>query len=160
MSLRGMVKNLFVSPRLKKRDFDPEKVSIEDIKLPTVIEDFEPIITTSMVKEEVSTYRSLEYRKKSMETLRCNDYHSLQIGAILKYIKLDMYLSIPKPAEVFPKQVLLVTKETLQSRVFDIFKKYDKTVKKNLTQTQLFHDIEWTPLDAGYLLYYLSVYKN
>jgi hypothetical protein len=160
MNLRDMIKKLFISPRLEKRDFDPKKVSIEDIKLPKGIKSFGSNIITSTIKDEVSTYKSLGYYAKGIETLECNVYHSLQIGIMLKYIQLDMYLFIAKPSDIFPKKILLATKETLQSRVFDIFKKYDNSVKKNLTQTQLLQDIEWTPLEAGYLLYYLSIYKN
>ena len=160
MSLRGIAKSMFTLPRFKKRDFDPEKVSIEDIHLPIIINSFEDIITTNMVKDEYSTYKSLGYKNKTMETLNTHAYHSFQIGLMLKHIKIDKDIFIPNLENFFPKIILNTPEKIIESKVFDIIKQYDKQVSKDLTSLQLTNDIEWTPLEAGYLLYYIATYKN
>ena len=160
MSLTGIAKSMFSLPRFKKRDFDPEKVSIEDIHLPIIINTFEDIITVNMVKDEYSTYKSLDYKDKTIETLNTHVYHSFQIGLMLKYIKINRDMFIPNLETIFPKIILNTSKRMTESKIFDIIKKYDEKIKINLTSEQLTNDIQWTPLETGYLLYYIATYKS
>ena len=160
MGLGGIVKKVFTSVKLKKRVFDPEKVSIEDIVLPKIIRNLGADITISMVKEEITTYNSLGYKDKSIETLERKVYHSFQIGIILKYLQLDLSLTGRYKKDIYPDFVHKLQFEALQTKVFDIIDMYDKNVKKDLVGAQLINEIEWTPLDATYLLYYLTIYKD
>ncbi len=160
MGLGGFVKNIFNPVRLKKRTFDPEKVSIEDIKLPRIIDYFNSSITRSMVKEEISTYSSLNYKNKTMDELDNKEYHSFQIGIILKYLQLDYDLVVTNKDKIFPSFMKNIPSDTLQVKVFDIIAQYDKDIPKDPTGKQFTLDIRWTPLDAKYLLYYLTVYKE
>ena len=160
MSLRGFAKSMFILPKFKKRDFDPEKVSIEDIKLPTIINSFEDIITLTMIKDEVSTYKSLDYANKTIETLNIHTYHSFQIGIMLKHLKINKEIVIPNIKTLFPQIILNTPQKIVESKVFDIIKKYDSKVNKDLTSLQLTNDIEWTPLEAGYILYYLTFFQE
>ncbi len=155
-----MIKKAFRPTRLKKRVFDPQKVSIEDIRLPDVINELGEQTVISITKEEISTFKSLDYKNKSLETLEHNAYHSFQIGVILKYLQLDIDLFTPNAKEIFPEFIQKFSLESLQSKVFNIIALYDKKIKKDMTQIQLTNDIEWTPLDAAYLLYYLCIYKK
>ncbi len=156
----GVAKKVFESIRLKKRVFDPEKVSIEDVQLPKIISDLGDKLVSNMIKEEISAYRSLGYKDKSLGALEVNTYHSFQIGVILKYLQLDHDLFIPNKNEIFPSFVKDYTFESLQVKVFDIIDLYDKIAPKDPSKQNLIDHIKWSPLDATYLLYYLTVYKE
>ena len=53
MALFGTMGKVFTSPRLKKRKFDPEKMSAEDIELPRVFRTIEKDELRLLVKEEI-----------------------------------------------------------------------------------------------------------
>ncbi|RLA78005.1 MAG: hypothetical protein DRG78_16130 [Epsilonproteobacteria bacterium] len=160
MGLGGVMKKIFTPTKFKKRVFDPEMISIEDIKLPKIIDQLDSKIIKSMVKEEISTYKSLGYKDKSLGALEVKTYHSFQVGCILKYLQLDYDLFIPNNSEIFPSFVTNYPFESLQTKVFEVINNYDKTIAKDPSGPKLINDISWSPLDVTYLLYYLTVYKN
>ncbi len=160
MSLGGIAKRVFKSVTLKKRVFDPEKVSIEDIRLPAILVDLNDVIIVNMVKDERSTYKSLEYNKKSIKSLNEYTFHSFQIGIVLRYLQLNHDLLIPNKELIFPSIVVNSPFVTIQLKIFEIIYKYDIKITKSSTGIQLMNDIKWTPLDMSYLLYYLSIYKE
>ena len=161
MGLGGILKKAFTSVKLKKREFDPEMVDIQDIELPLVIIDLDNELIKTMLKEELATYKSLGYKDKPIGALDVLTYHSFQIGILLRFLQLDYELFIPDRTKFFPSYILDIDKDALIYKVFEIIDRYDKHVPKaknvavNLT-TQL----RWSPLEAGYVLYYLSVYQS
>ncbi len=160
MSLGGIAKRIFNSVKLKKRVFDPERISIEDIKLPNIFEDLNDVVITNMVKEELNTYKSLGYNKKSVKSLNICDFHSFQVGVILRYLQLNYDLLISNKEEVFPSIIINSPFPIIQLKFFEIIYNYDIKVPKTSTGAQLINDTRWTPLDMSYLLYYLSTYKE
>ncbi len=160
MGLGGIAKRVFKTIKLKKRIFDPEKISIEDIKLPAMLVDLNDVVITTMVKDERNTYKSLEYNKKSIKSLNAYTFHSFQIGVVLRYLQLNHDLLILNKEQIFPSIVVNSPFITIQLKIFEIIYKYDEKVPKSSTGVQLMNDIKWTPLDMSYLLYYLSIYKE
>ncbi len=160
MGLGGLIRKVFTPIKLKKRVYDPEKVSIEDIKLPRIIDYFNSQVIITMVKEEVVTYKSLKYKDKTIDELTKITYHSFQIGVLMKYLQFNYDLFIPNKEKVFPSFVLNMPFETLQVKIFDIIALYDDVIPKDPTGKELIEDIRWTPLDTTYLLYYLTIYKD
>ena len=160
MGFGGMLKKAFKSVKLKKREFDPEKLDINDITLPKIIEDLDRAIIVSMAKEEVATYKSLGYKDKTLGALEANSYHSFQIGVLLRYYKLDLDLFIPNKDDIFNPFILNQSREAIQEKIFDIVERYDKIVPKEPSSMTLTTQLKWSPLEAGYLLYFLSTYKE
>jgi len=158
MSLFGSIKNTILTPiKIKKRVFDPEKMSIEDISLPSTIINIDNERIRDMIKEEVSTFKALDYRNKPLEQIKAKEYHSYQIGILLKYLKGDNVYAITNIDTVLPTFVLGTTKRQLHTKVFDVVYRYDIGVDKDSKIDELKKEIKWTPLDAAYLLYYLSL---
>ena len=59
MSLFGSISNVIQNaPRFKKRRFDPEKMTIDDIILPENIENIDPDAVRDLIKSEVDTWNS------------------------------------------------------------------------------------------------------
>jgi len=154
------ISKVFKSVKLKKRDYDPEIISIDDIVMPSIYMDMDFMITNAETKSELQTYKSLGYRFKKDEDLEVLEYHSYQIGIILNAFRLDIDLKISKPISYFHKNILSLDKKTIQGKVSDIIKKYDKIVNKTSSANLLKKDLVFTPLEASYLLYYLSFYKE
>ncbi len=102
MGLGSIVNRIFTPVRLKKRVFDPEKIEIVDLDLPNFIENFDSSTITSMVKEEVATFKSLNYKDKRDDELKTKEYHSFQIGIILKFFKLEYDLRLNDSKDIFP----------------------------------------------------------
>ena len=158
MSLFGSIKNTILAPiKIKKRVFDPEKMSIEDISLPSSILNIDNERIRDMIKEEVSTFKALGYLNKPLEQIKAKEYHSYQIGILLKYLKGDNVYAITNIDTILPTFVLGTTKRQLHTKVFDVVYRYDIGVDKDSKIDELKKEIKWTPLDAAYLLYYLSL---
>ena len=153
-----MVKNLVsLAPRLKKRTFDPEAMSIEDISLPLVFIDMDLNEIRSIIEDEVKTYRSLGYLNKTLENLKVLEYHSFEVGIILRYIQANRVLKIHNIDKIIPSFIMGATKKQLHIKVFDIVYRYDNSVLKNRSVDQLQNDIRWTPQEVGYLLRYIDM---
>ena len=146
-----------MAPRLKKRTFDPEAMSIEDIQLPSSIMDLDIEKVKKMIETEVSTYKSLGYKDKTLEQLKINEYHSFQIGIMLRFIKEERIFLIPKIDELLPSFITGATRKQLHIKVFDIVHRYDLGVDKKQNETDLEKEIKWTPKESGYLLRYLDM---
>lgn len=157
MSLFGSISNVIHNaPRFKKRRFDPEKMTIDDIILPEAINDIDPDKIRDMIKNEVNTYKALGYKDKPLEQLKVQEYHSYQIGLMLKYIKEERLYLIPQPQNVLPSYALNITKRQLHVKVFDVVYRYVNAVNKEQGEEKLKNELKWSPLDAAYLLCYLN----
>ncbi len=157
MSLFGSISNLVRgnAPRLKKRRFDPEKMSIEDIELPSSISQIDSEEVRELIKNELDVYKSLGYKDKPLDQLKVKEYHSYQIGLMLKYIKDEKIYIIPKIDDVLPSFVTRTPKRQLHTKVFDIVYQYVNAVEKEGSSEKLKSDLRWTPMDAAYLLLYI-----
>jgi hypothetical protein len=160
MAMGGIFKKAFKSIKLTKRDYDPEIISINDIEIPIIYKDMDMDRILRDIKSELLTYKSLGYRFKESKELDIQEYHTFQIGLLLNALKNDVDLNVRKPKEYIPKNVLTSTKENLIYQISEIIKKFDKEVPKGISEVIARDDFIWTPLDAGYLLYYLSIYKE
>ena len=146
-----------IAPRLKKRTFDPEAMSIEDISLPNSLMELDIEDVKNMIEKEVSTFKSLGYNNKTLDQLKINEYHSYQIGVMLRYIKEERVFLIPTIDELVPSFIMGATRSQLHIKVFDLVYRYDLAVNKGMNISQLEKEIKWTPREAGYLLRYLNM---
>lgn len=157
MSMFGTIKKALSSaPRLKKRVFDPEKMSVEDITLPICLRVIDIEDARVKVKHEYDTFRSLGYINTPIEKLKLEEYHSYQIGLILRFLKDDKVYMMPDLDKVLPSIALHITKRQLHIKVFDIVYKYNEVVGKDWIKEDLERDMRWTPLDMAYLLHYAA----
>jgi len=146
-----------LAPRLKKRTFDPEAMSIEDISLPNALMNLDPEEIKNMIEKEVSTFKSLGYNNKTLDQLKINEYHSYQIGMMLRYIKEERVFLIADIEKIIPIFIMGATKQQLHIKVFDIVYRYDLGINKDMRLDELEKEIKWTPREAGYLLRYLNM---
>jgi len=156
--LSGMKSKVFgTAPRLKKRTFDPEKMSVEDISLPIVFKKIEVEQLKDAIREELNTFKSMGYKNQPIDQLKDYEYHSYQIGLLLRYIQKDLVYFIPEPKDILPSDVLYITKRQLHIKVFNIVYKYDNEVNKDSLKEELVSKYNWSPIDTAYLLRYLSL---
>lgn len=146
-----------LAPRLKKRTFDPEAMSIEDISLPNALMNLDPEDIKNMIEKEVATFKSLDYKNKTLDQLKINEYHSYQIGMMLRYIKEERVFLIADIEELIPSFVMGATRQQLHIKVFDIVYRFDLGVNKAMSLEELEKEIKWTPREAAYLLRYLNM---
>jgi hypothetical protein len=158
MARGSILSKVFKLNKLKKRDYDPELIDIEDISMPIVFKSLDMTITNFEAKSELKSYKSLCYRFRTLSELEVNEYHAYQIGILLNAIKLEIDLKIDKPNDYFSPDILKLSTHTIQGKVFNLIKKYDKQVKKTLSENMLKKELLFTPIEASYLLYYLSFY--
>ncbi len=154
----SVVNKVFKSVRLKKRDYDPEMIASEDIHLPLVYKGMQLSIVNPVIKTELQTYKSLGYRFKNILELNIPEYNAYQIGFLIQAIKLEIDLKVDKPTNYFHKEILKHNHRTITTFVIDIIKKYEKEVSITLSEILLKKENLFSPLEAGYLLYYLSFY--
>ena len=158
MALFGTMSKVFKgAPKLKKRRFDPEKMSVEDIQLPRVFNIVFSEDIPDMIKEEVSTYKSMGYVNKPLDQLKDKEYHSYQIGIILKFLQEDKVFFLPDADKILNSAATVLTKRSLHIKVFDIVALYNEQVPKDALKQELMDDYRWSPLDMTYLLRYASL---
>jgi hypothetical protein len=160
MGFFSSIKNIFLqTPKLEKRSFNPQKVSIEDVELPNLYKKLDSDTIKKAIKDEFSTYKSLNYKDKSLGALEVKTYHSFQIGMILRCLQLNCHFFIHNKKDIFPPFMENYSDDTIQSKVFDIIHSYDLDVSKAFSKSELLQHNMWSPLNATYLLYYLASEK-
>jgi hypothetical protein len=159
MALGSMITKVFKLKKLKKRDYDPEIVDIQDIIMPTIYNNMDLTITNVEAKSELKSYKSLCYRFRTIQELtELKEYHAFQIGILLNAIKLKVEFKIDKPQDYIHKDIVNLDKRTINGKVSDLIKRFDKEIKKTSSENMLKKELLFTPIDASYLLYYLSFY--
>lgn len=153
----GMAGKIFSAPKFKKRRFDPEKMSVEDIMLPAPLKRLEDDQLRPMVKAEIDTFKSLGYKDQPLENLKREEYHSWQIGVILKFLKEDHVYPLHNIDEILPSMVFHITKKQLHIKVFDVVARYHETVESDFLKEDLEKDMRWSPIDMAYLLRYATL---
>ena len=153
----GSIKKVFSSTRLKKRVFDPQKMSIEDITLPTCLKNIDSETSRELLKQEIDTFKSLGYVDQPIDQLKFPEYHSYQVGIILRFLKDDKVFLIPNPDKIIPSVALHITKRQLHTKVFDMIYRYNETVDPSFLKQELEKDVKWNPLEVAYLLHYVTL---
>ena len=157
MAMFGTIGRVFNSPKLKKRNFDPQKMSIEDIHLPRVFKQLERDELRRLVKDEIDTFKALDYKNKPDDQLTKPEYHSWQMGVVLQFLKNDMVYLYNQIDSILPSKTVYITKKNLHIKVFDIVYHYDHEVKKDLLVEELKQDVRWSAQDMAYLLRYATI---
>jgi len=158
MGMFGSVGKVFSSTILKKRHFDPEKMSIEDITLPACLRNLDIEEDKILLKAEIETYKSLGYVNLPIDQLKFPEYHSYQIGIILRYLKDDLAYFLPDLEKIIPSIAMHITKRQLHVKVFDIIYRYNEALEDTLILKQeLEKDVRWTPLEVAYLIHYMTL---
>ena len=153
----GSLGKVFSPAKIKKRTFDPEKMSIEDIHLPVVLKNLDVDTLKGVISEEINTFKSLGYVNRPADQLKSPEYHSFQVGTLLKFIKEDIPYSIAHMEKIIPSEVLYITKKQLHIKVFDVVYRFDVGTQKDMLMQELFKEIKWSPMDVAYLLRYISL---
>jgi len=157
MALFGSMGKVFTSPKLKKRRFDPEKMSAEDIELPRVFKTIEKDELRLLIKEEIDLFKTLDYKNKPDDQLKDPEYHSWQVGLLLKFIKEEMVYLYDAIDDILPSKTVYITKKNLHIKVFDIVYRYDNSVDKEFIKEELLQDIKWNAQEIAYLLKYITI---
>ena len=156
----SVINKVFKSVKLKKRNYDPEMITSDDINLPLIYKGMETTVVNPMIKTELQTYKSLGYRFKNPLELNILEYNNYQIGIMIQAIKLGIDLKVEKASSYFHKDIFLHENRTITAFVIDLIKKYEKDVSITSSEIILKKENLFSPLEAGYLLYYLSFYIN
>ena len=160
MGFGGIFAKAFNSVILTKRDYDPELVTIDDVELPIIYNSMDDDRVQRDIKTELETFKSVGYRLSSNKNIENNEYNTYQIGILLNALKKDLDLKISVAKNYLPAFIYNSTNKTMKKQISDIIKKYDADVKKDISESNAREDYFWMPKDAGYILYYLSIYKD
>ncbi|MCK5295172.1 MAG: hypothetical protein KAJ49_10995 [Arcobacteraceae bacterium] len=160
MAFGGILKKVFRTVKLIKRDYDPEIVTIRDIDMPMIYKSMDQDRIIRDIKSELQTYKSLGYRFKDKKQLEEKEYYTFQIGILLNALSNDIDLNIIKVEKYIPEFIYNSTSETIIYQISEIIKRFDIQVSKSISDIVARDEFNWTPIDAGYIFYYLSFYKD
>lgn len=142
-------------PQRKKVDFD--KMDESDIALPPALLKYDNDNLRDTIKEEFDTYRAIGYKDKPLDKLRVKEYHSLQVGLMLRYIKDGSILKIDKIGEIIPSFIVNSPKKKLHNKAFEVVNRFNNGVSKDSNLMDLERDMRWTAEDVGYVLMYITL---
>ena len=143
------------NPPRKKIDLD--RMTRSDISLPPSLEKYDNDNLRDFVKEEFDTFRAVGYKDKPLEKLREKEYHSLQVGLLLRYIKDGSIFHIEKIEDIIPTFIIYSGKKKIHNKAFEVANRFNNGVSKDSNLMDLEREIRWTPEDTAYLLMYISL---
>ncbi|PLY09266.1 MAG: hypothetical protein C0626_09715 [Arcobacter sp.] len=133
-----------------------------DLKLPLLPHTLNSLSNNSIrevAKEVYDVYKILDYKNDEEEYKR-DSWHSWQVGFLVAMYKRELELFIPDCKEVFHKEVLTQSPESLRIATKKIIKKYQDKVNIEKTKEVLSKQLIWNAEEVATLMYFLSKYEN
>jgi len=130
------------------------------VNLPNVVDRLSKKELRELAKEELSTYKALDYKNKLLKDMVKPEWHSWQVSIIIKMYKEDMDIFMPNYENYFPKELVDLSVYSLEYKLHLIFDKYNKEVPITGNKKYLKEHIIWTSKDMSILLLYLIKYKK
>lgn len=135
---------------------DDDELLGQDLIFPQPIEDLTANALREIVRSELSTYKWLDYSKKTLEQNHVLEWHNWQFGYFIKAVKLSICIPIFAKENIFHTEVLKIKKEQLKSQVVAMISKYQKTVNIDKQRDELEKQIAWSSYEVGVILLYLN----
>lgn len=156
-----MLFNLFKKETLPTTEFKHYAVMLrfEDIRIPHAIMELSDDIKEKIVIKYLKTYHSLSFSSLPVEQeerkLREQNYNAFEIGVLLDFAKHHRKVHATQPQkDMFPKYFYTMSQHNLEEHVLTIANKYIQKEYFALSEHKLKQQIDWTPLDAAFLLFF------
>jgi hypothetical protein len=156
-----MLFNLFKKETLPKTEFKHYATTLkfEDIKIPHAIMELSDDIKEKIVIKYLKTYHSLSFSSLPVEQeekkLREQNYNAFEIGILLDFAKHLKKVHATQPErDMFPKYFYSMSHHIIEEHVLTIANKYTQKEYFALSENKLKQQIDWTPLDAAFLLFF------
>lgn len=135
-------------------------VNIQALELPKGIESLTHEEEYAASKSIYKVFKAINYTNMEKDFL-LQEWHSWQVSILIyKYKRYEEFF-IYDEKEIFRKEVLELSDETLKKRMNEILLKFkDKVNVKTGTRDTLSEDIRWSAREVSIILYFLSKYKE
>ncbi len=156
--------NLFKSvlPKTQLKHYKAT-LKFEDIEIPHAIMELSDDIKEKIVSKYLRTYHSLDFARLSPveeeKKLREINYNAFEIGVLLDFAKHHKKVHATQlQKEMFPKYFYNMSREHIEENILIIGNKYIDKEYFSLSENKLKQQIDWTPQDAAFLLFYAINY--
>ncbi|WP_419764209.1 MAG: hypothetical protein ACNI28_10545 [Arcobacter sp.] len=141
---------------------EEKKKNAFDLKLPLLPNALNSLSNNSIreaAKEIYDVYKILDYKNDEKEYKR-DSWHSWQVSFLVTMYKRELELFIPDCKDVFYKEILTLSPESLRISTKKIIKKYQDKVDVEKTKDVLSKHLIWNAQEVATLMYFLSKYEN
>lgn len=141
---------------------DAKKVNPLDLKLPLLPNTLNSLSNNSIrevAKEIFDVYKILDYKNDEEEYKR-NSWHSWQVSFLIAMYKRELELFLPDCKDVFHREIITQSPESLDISTKKIIKKYQAEVNVEKTKDVLSKHLIWNAEEVATIMYYLSKYEN
>lgn len=148
---------VFKKENLKKWKFVDDDESIgQNLIFPQPIEDLTKNALREIVRSELSTYKWLNYSKKTLEQNHILEWHNWQFGYFAKAVKEDICIPMFAKEQIFHQELLKVKKDQLKSKVVILLDKYSKVINIDKHRDEIELELLWSSFEVGTILLYLN----
>lgn len=131
----------------------------EDIRIPHAIMELSDDIKEQIVIKYLKTYHSLSFESLPIEQeekkLREQNYNAFEIGVLLDFAKHQKKVHATQPQkDMFPRYFYAMSSHNIEEHVLTIANKYIQKEYFLLSEHKLKEQIDWTPMDAAFLLFF------
>ncbi len=114
----------------------------------------------SALRSIFKVFKSLDYKKTNLQDFSKSQWHSWQVGILLRFYKMDHEFPIDNLEEVFSEDIINLKDKDLRFLLNDIMVRYKRDVEIDRTRDFLSRDVRWTGRDIAIIFYFLSRYKE
>jgi hypothetical protein len=145
----------------KQNEKTTSQMSIDKVLFPFDLMKLNEMIIKKISRKTVSTYKSLGYNTQSFDDMDVElSFNSFEIGVLLLFYKHDYDLLLPGNDKIFPPFVEKKSLSEIKALVEKLNYRYHNYVDRYFNESDLKNQNRWSPVDATYLMYYLSKYKK
>ncbi|MDD2699512.1 MAG: hypothetical protein PHF17_12035 [Arcobacteraceae bacterium] len=156
-----MLFNLIKKETLQKTELKhyAPTLRFQDIPIPHAIVELSDDIKEKIVIKYLKTYHSLSFATLPIEQeekkLREENYNAFEIGVLLDFAKHHKKVHATQPErDMFPKYFYTMSMHNIEEHVLTIANKYIQKEYFTLSENKLKQQVDWTPMDAAFLLFF------
>lgn len=156
-------KRIFGSDK-KDGDFDdsilkhinPQEDIYDAMRFPIGIHEISSNALREIIRNEISTYRLLNYPKQDEERWLHREWHSWQVAYFAKAILFKVCVPIHSKEELFIEPVMELKPNELKLRIDILMYRYNQIVDVKKERDVLNKEFMWSALEVGIMLKYIN----
>ncbi len=143
-------------PKKKEKKAQKKVLSSKYDWLPKGIDELKRDDLREYVKNDIDTYRSIDYSKYTPELLvAAKEWHTWQVCIMLKLYKMGDKIFISDKEEIFPDEIKELSKHNLEQVIQSIIKNLKIRANMNAKKEVLKKDAKWSAFEVSCLIYFI-----
>lgn len=138
------------------KHINPQEDIYDAMRFPVGISEISSNALREIIRNEIGTYRLLNYQKQNEERWLQREWHSWQVAYFAKAILHHVCVPIHNKEELFIEPVLELKPDELKLRIDILMYRYNQIVDIKKSRDELNKEFMWSALEVGIMLRYIN----